>query len=171
MPSRQCQYDLIHGTVQAKLLPHTAQHIWTSSSVTHSMLHNVLKAQFIQLWNMNFAYVRKMPYMNGLRVATPNACPLCCLTDSGNHILGGCRHKDMVKSYIERHNEAGHLILKAIAKGTKGNNTFVADLGTKECMQEMGALATRLPPWLACEATIRDLHDDEANPSPATTEH
>ena len=49
--------------VQAKLLPHTAQHIWTSSAVTHRMLLNVLKAQFGQLWNMNMAYVRKMPYM------------------------------------------------------------------------------------------------------------
>ena len=90
--------------VQAKLLPHTAQHIWTSSAVTHSMLRNVLKARFGQLWNMNMAYVRKVPYMKGLRVATSNACPLCCLTDSGSYILGGCRHKDMVKSFIERHN-------------------------------------------------------------------
>ena len=89
------------------------------------------------------AYVRKMPYMKGLRVATSNACPLCCLTDSGSHILGGCRHKDMVKSYIERHNEAGRLILKVIVIGTK-SNTFIADLGTKERMQEMGALET----WL-----------------------
>ena len=69
-------YVKLWEQVQAKLLPHTAQHIWTSSAVTHSMLRNVLKAQFGQLWNMNMAYARKMPYMKGLRVATSNACPL-----------------------------------------------------------------------------------------------
>ena len=40
-----------------------------------------------------------------------------------------------------------------------GNNTFIADLGTKTHMQEMGALDTRLPPWLACESTIKDYSD------------
>ena len=77
----------------------------------------------------------------------------------------------MTKCYIERHNEAGLLILKAIAKGTKSNNTFIADLGSKKWMQEMGALDRRLPPWLACESTIRELHNDESDPSPATNEH
>ena len=106
------------------------------------------------------AYVRKMPYMRGLRTATSNACPLCSQEDSGSHLLGGCRHKDMVKSYIARHNEAGTLILKTITKGTSGNNVFIADLGTQENMQAMGALDTRLPPWLAQETTISEIRQD-----------
>ena len=74
--------------------------------------------------------------------------------------MGGCRHKDMVKSYIARYNEAGRLILKAITKGTSGNNVFIADLGTQENMQAMTALDTRLPPWLAKETTITEIRQD-----------
>ena len=109
---------------------------------------------------MNMPYVRKMPYMRGLRTTTSDACPLCSLEDSGSHLLGGCRYKDMVKSYIARHNEAGRLILKAITKGTSGNNVFIADLGTQENMQAVGALDTRLPPWLAQETTILEMRQD-----------
>ena len=67
----------------------------------------------------------------------------------------------MVKSYIARHDEAGRLILKAVTKGTSGNNVFIADLGTQENMQAMGALATRLPPWLAQGTTIWGMRQDE----------
>ena len=66
----------------------------------------------------------------------------------------------MVKSYIARHNKAGRLIIKAITKGTSGNNVFIADLGTQENMQAMGALDTRLPPWLAQETTISEIRQD-----------
>ena len=140
--------------IEHKVLPSSLEHPWTSRSVTASILRNTLKAGYGQLWYMNMAFVRKMPYMRHLCVARSNACPLCSFEDSGSHILGGCRHKDMTKAYIERHNEAGRLIFKAIRNGTMGNNTFIADLGTKTHMQEMGALDTRLPPWLACESTI-----------------
>ena len=63
----------------------------------------------------------------------------------------------MVKSYIARHNEAGRLIIKAIAKGTSGNNFFIADLGTPENMQAPEALEMRIPPWLAQATTILGL--------------
>ena len=50
------------------------------------------------------------------------------------------------------------LIIKAIAKATSGNNVFIADLGTQENMQAMGALDTRLPAWLAQETS--EMHQD-----------
>ena len=105
-----------------------------------------LKARYSQLWNMNMVLVRKMPYMKHFIVARSNVCALCSFEDSGSHILGGCRHENMTKAYIERHNEAGRLSLKAIINGTMGENTIVADLGTKSKMQEIGALDTQLPP-------------------------
>ena len=114
--SSQCQagnanttlYVDLWNQVESKLLPNITEYLWTSPHTTQSLLRNVLKARYGQLWNMNMAYVRKMPYMRGLRTATSNACPLCSLLeDSGSHLLGGCRHRDMVKSYIARHNEAG----------------------------------------------------------------
>ena len=98
-----------------------------------------------------------MPYIRGLRTATSNQCPLCSLEDSGSHLRGGCRHGDMVESYVARHNEAGRLILKAITKGTSGNKVFIAGLGTQENMQAMGAPDTRLPSLLAQETTISEM--------------
>ena len=94
------------------------------------------------------AYAQKMPYIciRGLRTATYNACLLCSLEDSGIHLLGGCRHLDMVNSYLARHNEASRLILKAFTKGISGKNVFVADLGTQDTMQAISALDTHWPP-------------------------
>ena len=66
----------------------------------------------------------------------------------------------MVKSYIVRQNEADRLILKAITTGTNGNNVSITDLGRQENMQAMGALDTRLPPWLAQETTISEMRQD-----------
>ena len=63
-------------------------------------------------------------------------------------------------SYIARHNEAGRVILEAITKGTSGKNVAIADLGTQEYMQAMGAQDTRLPPWLAQETTISEMRQD-----------
>ena len=51
---------------------------------------------------------------------------------------------------------ARRLVLKAITKGTSGNNLLIADLATKYNMQEMGALDTSLLSWLAQE-TPRDI--------------
>ena len=161
MPSRQCKHYPVCGymKVESKQLPNITKFLCTSPHTTQSILRNVLKARYGQLWNMSMAYVRKMPSGRGLRTATSNACPLCSLEDSGSHLLAGCRHRDMVKSHIARHNEAGRLILKAITKGTSGNNLFIADLGTQENMQAMGALDTRLPPWLAQETTNSEMRE------------
>ena len=120
-------YVDLWNQVESKRLRNITEYLWTSPHTTQSILRNVLKARYGQLWNMNISYVRKMPYIRGLRTATSNGCPLCSLEDSGSHLLGGCRHQDMVKSYIARRNEAGRLILKAITKGTSGNNVFIAD--------------------------------------------
>ena len=46
-----------------------------------------------------------------------NVSPLSFLQDSSSHLLGGCRHRGILKSYIECQNQAGLLILKAITKG------------------------------------------------------
>ena len=110
-----------------------------------SILNNDLKASHGQLWNTSMPYVRKMP---GLRTITSNACSLYYLEDYGSHLLGGCKHRDMIKSYTERHNDAGRLINSPITMGTSGNNIFIANLSTRENMQGMGALDTRLSCWL-----------------------
>ena len=60
----------------------------------------------------------------------------------------------MKKHFIARHDTAGRLMMKAIQAGTKGDNTFVADLGKKTEMQ-LGATSTRLLPGIVTEATIQ----------------
>ena len=79
------------------------------------------------------------------QAATLNASLLCFLDDSGSHRLKSCRYRDKVKNYIDCHNEAGKSILKAIAKGTDGNNVIIADPGTEQIVQKMGAFSTSLP--------------------------
>ena len=99
-----------------------------------------------QLWNVDMAYVDNMPYIRVLRNATSKACPLCSLEISSRHLLGGCRHRNMAKSYIERHNEAGRLILKAVTKYSEGHSVFIADLRTEQIMRGMGAKEICFPP-------------------------
>ena len=157
-------YVDLWNQVESKLLPTITEYLCVVCGNVQSILRNVLKALYGQLWNMNvhinMAYVQKMPCIQGLRTATSNARPLCSLEVSGSHLLGGCRHRDMVKSYVTRHNEAGRLILEAMTKGTSGNNGFIADLGTEQIMQAVGAPDTRLPPWLAQETTILEMRQD-----------
>ena len=72
--------------------------------------------------------------------------PLCSLENSSSHLLGGCRHWGMAKSYIECHNEAGRLILKAVTKYSEGQSVFIADLRTEQIMRGMGAREICFPP-------------------------
>ena len=75
----------------------------------------------------NMAYGQKIPHIGGLWTATINTCPLCFLVDSGSHLLRGCRHRDIIKSYIECHNEAGILITKTVKQGPNDINVSTAD--------------------------------------------
>ena len=106
-----------HQTIPIDISPQTAQ----------SILRNVLRARCGQLWNLNMADGQKIPHIRGLWTATFNACPLCFLVDSGSHLLGGCRRRDIIKSYIKRHHEAGILITKTVKQGANDINVFTAD--------------------------------------------
>ena len=141
--------------VQDEFFPGIAEHLWTSSSISTSTLCHVKKANYGQTWTMNKAYNQNMPYKPWLGPARSNACPLCGDPDSISHLYGGCKHVHMKKHFIARHDTAGRLMMKAIQAGTKGNNTFVADLGKKTEMQQLGATSTRLLPGIATEATIQ----------------
>ena len=68
LPSGQCKrylYVDLWNQVESKLLPSITEYLWTSPHATQSILGNVLKARYGQLWNMNLAYVRKMAYNRG----------------------------------------------------------------------------------------------------------
>ena len=52
-------YVDLWNQVESKLLPNIAEYLWTSLHTTQSILRNVLKAHYGQLWNMNMAYFQK----------------------------------------------------------------------------------------------------------------
>ena len=65
------------------------------------------------------AYIREMRCTKRTGTATFNASPLCSMKDPGSRLLESCRHHDIFKSYIERHNCADMLFFRAIMEGTK----------------------------------------------------
>ena len=75
---------------------------------------------------------------------TPN-CLLCGQHDGGHHSLSGCPH--MNGMYIERHNSAGRIILKALLKGGRGADVVMHDIGHKEDSPSR-SYATRIPAWV-----------------------
>jgi hypothetical protein len=59
-----------------------------------------------------------------------DTCPICHLADSCTHIAGACAHPTMSKLYIDRHNAAGRVILKALAThSTKRQSLLSTDCG------------------------------------------
>jgi ribonuclease HI len=89
---------------------------------------------------------------------TPN-CILCGQLDGGHHSLSGCPH--MSGMHIERHNKAGHIILKAILQGGRGADVVMHDIGHSQDdslpqgggtamahATRTGGFATRIPSWV-----------------------
>ena len=149
------QYVQLWKGIEASTVPNIHEASWNTPAVTLPMLRNTLKARYGQLWNKHMAFIRNMPYRNGLGVARNDSCPLCGQPDSGSHILGGCGHPEMKKAYISRHNAAGRLILKAIQSGAKGNCFTIADIGSHDKLEGIETQGTRLPAWLISEDTIK----------------
>ena len=142
------QYVQLWKGIEASTVPNIHEASWNTPAVTLPMLRNTLKARYGQLWNKHMAFIRNMPYRNGLGVARNDSCPLCGQPDSGSHILGGCGHPEMKKGYISRQNAAGRLILKAMQSGTKGNCFTIADIGSHDKLEGIETQGTRLPAWL-----------------------
>ena len=158
--TNRTQYVQFWEGIESVMLPQGNKTLW--SLIPMNALRNVLKSRFGQTWNKGMAYIRKMPYIGHEGIARNNLCPLCNHPDSCSHIFGGCKHADMTKNYIARHNAAGKMILKAIKDGSCGNQYMIADLGTKDAMAEHGADGSRLPGFLARPQTIQKLNETSA---------
>ena len=72
------------------------------------------------------------------KLATSPVCPLCdaAADDTQGHAIGSCKQNEGQR--MARHHRAGRLLLKAIARGTRGACIMSADLGSKESCQEDG---------------------------------
>ena len=131
MPSRQVKFHLECGSIEPYLQVTTSLNFPTSLNTCKIPTRFFLNALWCQQWNTSVAYVQKMPYTRGLGTATSNAFPLCSLEDSGSHSLGGCRRQGMVKSCIQRDNEAGRLMLIEKYKRHRWPCVCIADPGKK----------------------------------------
>ena len=122
-------YVGLWNKVRSKLLPNITEHLQTFLYTTQPIMRIVLKARNGQLYSTIWSPFGKRHTFRELGTTTFNAGPLCSLEQSGSHLLGGCRHRDMVKSYIEGHNESGRRILKATTD-TRGSDVIMADINT-----------------------------------------
>jgi hypothetical protein len=59
--------------------------------------------------------------------APDTPCPVCGGPDSGTHIMGGCRHVDMQRLYINRHNHGLLSVAEAVSRGCHGAGYMVLD--------------------------------------------
>ena len=139
---------------------------WNMPQVTGPMITNLLKCRQGNLWTMKLAFQRNMAYMKGLPNATTDQCPLCHMPDSTGHMLGGCMHREMKAMYIARHDKAMRQVLKQVLQGKHGGYYVIADVGTLEGLQQLGAHSKRIPDFVIPEE-CSFLQDAEGN----TTTH
>jgi hypothetical protein len=127
---------------------------WHNRNITTPAIMQTLRARMGQLWNKKLALRYKMPYLQGNAVAIDDLCPLCHEPDSAGHILGGCKHADMTKLYISRHNAAARLILKEAQQGAQGNFITIADIGRNEVLRDLHVDGQRIPEWLISDSML-----------------
>jgi hypothetical protein len=84
-----------------------------------------------------------------------SACPLCGGEDGGMHIVSGCSHAQPQAMVAERHNAIGRILLKAVAKGSRGAHLCMHDVGAAGKAITAGLItadgarhACRIPPHL-----------------------
>ena len=142
--TNETMYVRIWKDVKEDLDLKASNAFWTSKAISSAAIKQTLRARFGVLHHMGQAYKMRRPYLPGLPVARNKQCPLCGEEDSATHILNACKCPEMKALYIERHNQAGRLILKDILKGGKGNNKIFADLGSEEKMRDLGTFDSRL---------------------------
>ena len=151
----QSNQDSVWFKAWADVFEHTepkyTNAFWEMPQITASMTTNLLKTRQGNLWTMKLAFQRNMAYMKGLPKASNDLCPLCHRPDSAGHMLGGCMNADMKALYIARHDKAMRHVLKQVLKGQHGGYYVIADVGTLEGLQQMGAHSKRIPDFIIPE--------------------
>lgn len=102
--------------------------------------HMYLKSSKVDQWLtkkvMQYRYgalpTQKLMYRMG-KAITQN-CLLCNQPDGGHHAVSGC--PSLFKAAILRHHDAGAEILSAIAKGERGGEILLSDVGARKRLPE-----------------------------------
>ena len=144
----QTNTDSVYYNVWTELSPdlHPVSHSFlTKPVVTDPVSRSALRLRTGTLYNNKLA-----ARYNSDTSHTPASCPLCHGPDSGSHIAGGCRHRNIKKLVIARHNAVGLLVARSVQKGAIGNDLLVADLCSHSDLAPKlsGVKHSRIPAWV-----------------------
>ena len=114
-------YAQLWATTATHMDGAASNHMWTATGVTHAERRSTFQARCGVLYNAKIAARMRQPYAPRPTPATARGlCPLCGAPDSIGHILGGCSHSAMHALYIQRHDQACRLVVKALRMGQLG---------------------------------------------------
>ena len=153
--TNQTMYTDIWDRVTPEMELEVSNAFWKSHAITTAAIRQVLKARYGVMWNMRQAYKMNCSYFANGPIAKNALCPMCRQTDSTNHLLNGCMHPEMQALQIERHNEAGRLILKELAQGKHGAYHIMADVGRYSKVKALGIHENRIDKKILPDATFR----------------
>ena len=118
--------------------------IWASGTPIHTTIL-VLKGSYGLIWTRKRARMCNRSYRIAAG-APPEQSDLCLLcgaaADTAGHVFGGCEKLEAV--YTARHNGAGLLTLKALARGPQGGCFWLSDVTSVKNTPEFSS-GTRLP--------------------------
>ncbi len=132
-----------------------------SIQIEHKYSHLFLTTPMSDIWltrkimQYRYGLLPTYKYLNRIKKAPHNICPLCGQPDGGHHAVSAC--SALSKSVTLRHNDAGTAIVAAVASGTKGGLLIMSDVGISKRLPH-----AKLPQGMH---TSRLLHD---HPLPAT---
>jgi hypothetical protein len=126
-PSQDCPTYTRSQMINTISLPLYNNYMWRSATCTWSMIRKILQFRTNTYFTAARAFIIKRAYIIATGRHKNDTCPLCHAAspniapprDTVGHLLGACCHPAMKACYIARHNQAVHLIFKAISSGSQ----------------------------------------------------
>jgi len=107
------------------------QAIWHPST-PHKVRVRAIKLSWGLEWNRALATLFRVSYLGGPGAPSERSavCSLCGKDRDGcSHMLSGCKHRKMKGMYINRHNTATKMLMRARERGAQGNCFVIMDAG------------------------------------------
>jgi len=92
--------------------------------MTSSKVQSTVRKRAIQY---RYGLLPAQKLMHRYKKSDTSLCPLCGKQDGGHHAVSACER--LSSSVTLRHNDAGTLIVEAIANGSKGGHLLATDVG------------------------------------------
>ena len=156
-PSQDCPTYTRSQMINTISLPLYTNCMWRSATCTWSMIRKILQFRTNTYFTAARAFIIKRAYVIATGRHKKDTCPLCHAAspivapprDTVGHLLGACCHPAMKACYIARHNQAVHLIFKAISSGSQMRGGWFAIMdATRRNALPREVHDTRIPPWM-----------------------